>query len=65
MQETLEIQVWSLDRQEPLEEGRAIHSSIPAWRIPCIEEPGELQSTGLQAAGHEWSDLAVDNLHWA
>ena len=30
-------------REDPLEEGRATHSSIPAWGIPWTEEPGELQ----------------------
>ena len=34
--------------QDPLEEGMATHSSILAWRIPWTEEPGGLQSTGLQ-----------------
>ena len=29
------------------------HSSILAWRIPWTEEPGELQSMGLQRAGHD------------
>ena len=38
--------------------GMAIHSSILAWRIPWTEEPGRLQSMGLQRAGHDWSDLA-------
>ena len=32
----------------------AIHSSILAWRIPRTEEPGGLQSTGLQRVGHDW-----------
>ena len=32
----------SLDRENPLEEGMAAHSSILAWRIPCMEEPGRL-----------------------
>ena len=41
-----------------LEEGMATHSSILAWRIPWTEEPGRLQSTGLQRVGHNWSDLA-------
>ena len=35
-----------------LEEGLAILSSIPAWRIPWTEEPGGLQSIGLQRVGH-------------
>ena len=33
----------------------AIHSSILAWRMPLTEEPGRLQSTGLQRVGHETS----------
>ena len=48
-------QVWSLDQEDPLEEGMATHSSILAWRIPWIE-PGGLQSTGLQRVRHDWSD---------
>ena len=42
MQETLETQVQSLSREDPLQEGVAIHSSILAWRIPWTEEPGGL-----------------------
>ena len=41
MQET---QVRSLDREDPLEKEMATHSSILAWRIPWMEEPGSLQS---------------------
>ena len=48
MQET---QVWSLDREDPLEKEMAIHSSIFAWRIPWTEEPGRVQSMGLQKVG--------------
>ena len=48
MQETW---VWSLGQKDPLEEGMATHSSILAWRIPWTEEPGGLQSTGLQRVG--------------
>ena len=36
----------------PMEEEMAPHSSILAWEIPCTEEPGGLQSVGLQRAGH-------------
>ena len=50
MQETLETWVPSLDREDPLEEEMATHSSIPAWRIPWMEESGGLQSTELQSA---------------
>ena len=34
--------------EDPLEKEMATHSSIPAWRIPRTEEPGRLQSMGLQ-----------------
>ena len=37
-----EVRVWSLGQEDPLEEGRATHSSIPAWRIPWTEEPDGL-----------------------
>ena len=36
----------------------ATYSSILAWEIPCIEEPGGLQLIGSQRVGHDWSDLA-------
>ena len=36
--------VWSLGQEDPLEEGMATHSSIPAWGIPWTEEPGRLYS---------------------
>ena len=45
--------VESLDWKNTLEEGKAIHSSILAWRIPWIEEPGRLKSIGLQRVGHK------------
>ena len=35
------------------EEGMAPHSRILAWEIPCTEEPGGLQSMGLQRVGHD------------
>ena len=38
--------------EDPLEKGMATHSSILAWRIPRTEEPGGLQSMGLQRVGH-------------
>ena len=40
--------VQSLCWEDTLVEGTAIHSSILAWRIPWTEEPGGLQSTGMQ-----------------
>ena len=39
--------------EDPLEESMATRSSILTWRIPCSEEPGGLQSIGLQRAGHD------------
>ena len=39
-----EMWVQSLGQEDPLEEGMATHSRIPAWRIPCTEESGRLQS---------------------
>ena len=47
-----ETQVQSLDQDDPLEKRMATHSSILAWRILWIEEPGGLQSIGLQTVGH-------------
>ena len=52
MQEVQEIQVWSLDWEDPLEEGMATHSSILAWEIPRTEESGSLLSTGFQRIRH-------------
>ena len=50
MQET---QVRSLGHENPLEKEMATHSSILAWKIPWMEEPGGLQSMGLQRVGHD------------
>ena len=47
-----ETQVRYLGLEDPLEEGMAIHSSSVAWRIPWTEEPGGLQSMGLQRVRH-------------
>ena len=47
-----ETWVQSLDWEDPLEKGKATHSSILAWRIPWTEEPGGLQSIGSQSVGH-------------
>ena len=53
MLETKEVWVGSLGWEDPLEEGMAAHSSEIAWRIPWTEEPGGLQSIGLQKSGHD------------
>ena len=49
MQET---QVRSLGQEDPLEKEVATHSSTLAWKIPWTEDPGRLQSMGLQRVGH-------------
>ena len=50
---TQETWVRSLGQEDSLEEGMATHSSILAWRIPWTEEPGGLQSMGLQRVRHD------------
>ena len=52
MRETL---VRSLGREDPLEKEMTTHSSILAWKIPWTEEPGRLQSMGLQRVRHDWA----------
>ena len=42
-----------------LEKEMATHSSVLAWRIPGMAEPGGLPSMGSHRVGHDWSDLAV------
>ena len=49
-----ETWVWSLGWEDPLEKGKATHSSILAWRSPWTEEPGRLQSMGLQSDMTQW-----------
>ena len=48
------IWVRSVGQEDHLEKGMTVHSSILAWRIPRTEEPGRLQSVGLQTVGHDW-----------
>ena len=50
MQETC---VQSLGWEDPLEKEMATHSTTLAWKIPQMEEPGRLQSMGLQRFGHD------------
>ena len=47
------MRVGSLGQDDPLEQEMATYSSILAWRIPWTEEPGGLQSIGLQRVGHD------------
>ena len=50
--------VRALGQEDPSEKGMATHSGILPWRIPWMEGPGGLQSTGSQRVGHDWSNLA-------
>ena len=50
---TWETRVQSLGQEDLLEKEMATHSSILAWKIPWIEEPGRLQSMGSQRVGHD------------
>ena len=49
---TWETWVQSLGQEDLLEKEMATHSSILAWKIPWTEEPGRLQSMGLQGVRH-------------
>jgi len=49
----LETWVRSLGQEDPLEKEMATHSSTLAWKIPWTEEPGRLQSMGLQRVRHD------------
>ena len=53
MQETQETWIRSLDWEDPLEKEMATHSSTLAWKTPCTEEPGGLQSMGSQRLRHD------------
>ena len=57
MQET---QVQSLGWEGPRKKGMATHSSILAWRIPWMEEPGGLQFMGLKRVGR---NLVTEHAH--
>ena len=54
------MQFQSLGGEDSLEKGMATHSSIFAWEIPRMEEPGGLQSMGSQRAEH---NLATEHTH--
>ena len=60
MQETW---VQSLGQEDPLEKEMATHSRILAWRIPWTEEPGGLQSIGLQRVGYKWATSLSLHFH--
>ena len=48
--------MWSESTQQHCiaEKAMAPHPSTPVWQIPWMEEPGRLQSMGLQRVGHDW-----------
>ena len=48
-----ETQVQSLGQEDLLEKEMATHSSILAWKIPWMEEPGRLQSMGSKRVAHD------------
>ena len=56
-----EIQVQFLGQIDPLETGMTTHSSILAWEIRWTEEPGGLQSTGLQRVEYDWARNIYNN----
>ena len=53
IQDIQDTWVLSLGLEDPLEEEMSIHSSILAWRIPWMEEPGGLQSMGSERVGYD------------
>ena len=58
--------VQSLGQKDPLEEEMATHSIILAWKIPWTEEPGGLQSMGLQSIRHDQATSLslLTFMHW-
>ena len=57
------MQFQSLGQEDPLEKEMVTHSSILAWEIPEVEEPGGLPSMGSHRVEHDWSDLATAAAH--
>ena len=55
------VQSWGWE--DPLEKKKATHSSISAWKIPWIAEPGGLQSTESQRVGHDWTTEHAHRAH--
>ena len=59
-----EMEVQSLGREYPREKEMATHSSILAWEIPWTEEPGRLQSMGLQRVRHDLASKEQQRSSW-
>ena len=64
MQETQEKQVWSLGQEDFLKKEMATHYIILAWKIPWTEEPGGLQSMGLQRVRQDLVTKQQPPLYW-
>ena len=59
-----ETWVQSLGQEDPLEKEVATYSSTLAWEIPWTEEPGRLQSMGLQRVRYNWGTSLMNiNVH--
>ena len=58
-----ETWVQSLGREDLLQKEMTTHSSILAWKIPWMEEPGGLQSMGSQRVGHDWATTLTQLLY--
>ena len=56
-----ETRVWSLGWEDPMEKEMATYCITLAWKIPWMEEPGRLQSMGLQRVGHDWATSLTQN----
>ena len=57
--EELDTTEWLHFHFHALEKEMATHSSVLAWRIPRMAEPGGLPPMGSHRVGHDWSDLAA------
>ena len=58
------MRVGSLGQEDDLEEEMATHFSILTWEIPWAEEPGQLESMGLQRVGHNLATEQQQNIEW-
>ena len=60
-----EMRVWSLGQEDPLDEKITTHSSTLDWKIiPWTEEPGRLQSLGLQRVRYNWAHTCIQALEY-
>ena len=58
----MQVQVWSLGWEDPLEKETAIHSGILAWEIPWTEKPGQYSPWVCKRAGHDWRTKISNSL---